>query len=99
MKPEDSLDELFAATRAAVPDTARVEYGFETRLLARLRTERAESWLAWGWKLCPYFAALALAVGAWGYLRVDSAPDEESVFAAVKTGGLPVLQYYLTSAE
>jgi len=99
MKPDDSLDELFAAARSAVPDTARVEYGFETRLLARLRAERADSWLAWGWKLCPYFAALALAAGGWAYAHADSAPDEESLFAAVKTGGLPVLKYYLSSAE
>lgn len=57
MKPD--LDALFAAARTSAPDTSRVEFGFETRLLARLRTERSESWLVWGWKLCPICRARA----------------------------------------
>ena len=34
---DSQLDALFRAARADAPDTARAEYGFETRLLARLR--------------------------------------------------------------
>ena len=36
-----SLDALFARARVSRLDTARAEFGFETRLLARLREMRA----------------------------------------------------------
>ena len=59
------LDRLFEAARAESPDTARVEYAFETRLMARLREERGSSVFAWAWKLAPFFAAVVIAVGVW----------------------------------
>ncbi len=34
---DKTLDALFSAARAALPDTARAEFGFETRLAARIR--------------------------------------------------------------
>lgn len=59
------LDELFAAARRAAPDTSRLEYAFETRLLARLREERETSVQTWAWRLCPFFAAVAVALTLW----------------------------------
>ena len=35
--PEEKLSALFAAARADERDTSRAEFGFETRLAARLR--------------------------------------------------------------
>lgn len=99
MNPDEPLDRLFAAVRANPPDTARAEFAFETRLLARVRAESKSSWYAWAWRLCPYFAALALAAGAWGYLHVEIIPDRESLAASLKQGGLPVFEYYLGDAE
>ena len=64
---DHQLDALFAAARATEPDTSRIEYGFETRLSARLREESSASIFAWAWRLCPFFAALALAVGWWSH--------------------------------
>jgi hypothetical protein len=72
---DQKLDALFAAARATVPDTERAEFAFETRLAARLRAENSSSLFAWAWRLCPFFAALALAVGWWS----DSAQHEEVV--------------------
>ena len=95
MNPDDELDRLFAAARTPSQDHSRLEFGFETRVLARVREERSASWFSWAWKLCPYFAALAVAVGAWGYLHGDSMPDGESFAASVRTVGRPVLDYYL----
>ena len=63
----DKLEKLFQATRAAHPDTARVEFGFETRLLARLRREPAP-WFIFAWKLLPFFAVVVLVLGAWNYV-------------------------------
>ncbi len=65
----DNLDDLFQAARQAKPDTARLEFGFETRLLARLRVERAAEapWYALAWRLAPVFAAVVFALGVWEY--------------------------------
>lgn len=99
MKPDDALKALFAAARDAEPDTARLDIGFEGRILARVREERSAGWFSWAWRMSPYFAALALAAGAWGYLHADGLPDTESVTASLRGGGIPVLEYYLGSEE
>lgn len=85
MSGDDKLNRLFDAARQAKPDTARIELGFETRLLARLRGERERPalWAAWTWRLMPAFAAVALALGVWNY----AAPvAEETDAATVLTG-------------
>lgn len=62
---DEQLNKMFQAARAK-PDTARVEFGFETRLMARLR-ESAAPWFALAWRLMPAFAAVVLVAGAWCY--------------------------------
>jgi hypothetical protein len=62
---DEQLNKMFHAARTK-PDTARVEHGFETRLMARLR-EPAPPWFAWAWRLVPAFAAVVVAAGAWCY--------------------------------
>ena len=99
MKAEDPLDRLFAAARADEPDTARLDLGFEARVLARIREERSGSWFSWAMRMCPYFAALALAAGAWAYLNADGLPASESVSAALREGGLPAFDYFLGGDE
>jgi hypothetical protein len=97
--PDESLDRLFAAAREEKPDLGRAEFAFETRVLARIREDRSSNWFSWAWKMSPYFAALALAAGAWGYLQRDSLPDSESLAASLREGGLPALHYYLGADE
>jgi hypothetical protein len=72
---EEKLNALFAGARSGERDTTHVEFGFETRLAARLREENGGSLSAWAWKLCPFFAAVALAVAWWGHanIREDAA--------------------------
>lgn len=94
---DEKLDKLFGAARGAKPDTARAEYGFETRLMARLRAERepAAPWYAFAWKLVPTFAAVVVALGVWmfidsnvGDLRsVITGDHDETTLAAFFTGG------------
>jgi hypothetical protein len=63
---DDQLSNLFTAARRALPDTARAELAFETRLLARLRAQRQTApWFVWTWRLAPLFAAIVIALGAW----------------------------------
>ena len=69
------LDELFAAARRAAPETSRLEYAFETRLLARLREEREASVQTWAWRLSPFFAAIALALTFWSHAIAKPVPE------------------------
>ncbi len=94
---DDQLNKLFAAARGAKPDTSRAEYGFETRLMAKLRAEREQvlPWYAFAWKLVPAFAAIVVALGVWTYtspgisdLQGAIAGDhEENALATYVTGG------------
>ena len=98
---DQKLDALFAAARTAPQaDTSRAEYAFETRLAARLRAESAGTLSAWAWKLCPFFAAVALAVGWWSHtseraevitpLAAETAPGaDEQLLVAYMTGDRP----------
>ncbi len=67
---DEALHSLFAAVRAEPLDTSRAEFGFETRLLARLKAERAETtgWrelTRWCWRLAPGLAVVTLAFSLW----------------------------------
>ncbi len=63
------LDALFALARERRPDTARAEYGFETRLIARLRARRQPEalslWAVLTWRMAPFFAACVVALAIW----------------------------------
>ena len=85
--PDPPLDALFRAVRAAEPDTVRAQFGFETRLLARLREERGTGIFAWAWKLAPFFAAIALAAGWWGRLSMAQVETTASAVAEVALKG------------
>jgi len=80
---DDRLDELFRAARTVKPDTARTEYGFETRLLARLRAERDQylPWYTFAWKLIPVFAAIVVMAGVW--TLVAPGPSRTDIDSAI----------------
>lgn len=80
------LDELFEAARQESRDTSRVEWGFETRLTARLREEANPfaAVMAWAWRLCPFFAALAVAAALWS--RSESGLNKAEEFLASESG-------------
>jgi hypothetical protein len=94
---DQKLDALFAAARATAPETSRPEFAFETRLAARLRAENSGSLFTWAWRLCPFFAAVALAVAWWSHtteraevvspLVAEAAPaNDEQLLVAYMTG-------------
>ena len=93
---EEKLNALFAAARAEERDTSRAEYGFETRLAARLREEGGGSLSAWAWKLCPFFAALALAAAWWGHVNLRAEAAKEAVTEATQENAEQVLLAYMT---
>jgi hypothetical protein len=99
MNSDPQLDALFRAARDAAPDTSRSEFGFETRLLARLRDERRGSWTWIGMRLCPFFAALVVAAAVFcrGYVSIE--PDASFALDAVRSGGTSALVAWWPEAE
>lgn len=75
------LDALFRAAREDVPDTTRVEYAFETRLLSRLREERGTGLFSWAWRLTPFFAAIVIALGIWNRASTSHLESTASLVA------------------
>jgi len=97
--PKDAkLDRLFAAARKAELYTPEKEYGFETRLMARVRAEREseQSFFMWEWRLIPFFVSLIIFLGIWIYASephpaIDLSAlthigNEEAVLTAYLTG-------------
>lgn len=67
---DSDLDDLFARARAHPPATDAAGFAFETRLLARLREERAaDSRSPLVWRLWLWFAAPAAACVLWAVLQ------------------------------
>lgn len=82
MNPDDQLNGLFRAARQEVYEPRTL--GMETRLMARIREEKARKhsagWLAW--RVAPFFAALTLAAGVWAWMTPNPSPAAE--FAAAE---------------
>jgi len=78
---DGQLDALFAQARARRVDTSKAEYAFETRLLARLRTERETSsvWAMVSWRLIPFFAVCVVALAIWHSEIVTETSDAEQM--------------------
>jgi hypothetical protein len=75
---DKELDKVFKAGRPAKRDTSPTEFGFETRLLARIRAEAQQQvpWSAFAWKLVPVFAAIVLALGVWNLADAEFGPAD-----------------------
>jgi hypothetical protein len=77
---QEALDQLLTQARQMRPETARQEFAFETRLLARLRADR-ESIGFWSWRMVPWFAAVVVALGvfSWGAISDIATPTPDSL--------------------
>ena len=96
---DEKLNALLAAARTMPPDTSRVEFGFETRLAARLRAESAGSLSAWAWRLGPFFAALALATAWWSQTAERTEPIAPLAAEAAPTNDDKLLLAYMTGQD
>ncbi len=95
---DNGLDRLFADARKAELYDPDMEYGFETRLMARIRAEREGRMplLLWAWRLIPVFISIVIVLGIWTYLsdsnqRIDLSAvagigSEETMLTAFLTG-------------
>ena len=75
------LDALFALARANRPDTSAAEYGFETRLMARLRERQEASsiWAMVSWRMIPLFSVCVLGLALWHSEIVSETHDAEQI--------------------
>ncbi|HEV7867573.1 MAG TPA: hypothetical protein VGO90_07815 [Chthoniobacteraceae bacterium] len=99
MNPDQTLDALLATARPIAPGTERTEFGFETRLLARLREERSSSWAWLAVRLSPIFAAAVLAAAAWCHSYTGIEADPTYALDAVQSGGTSALTAWLPEAD
>jgi hypothetical protein len=80
---DPELDALFARARAVKRDTAAAEYGFETRLMARLRDRRRLGSMpifgVLSWRLMPVFAVIVLVLAFWQERVTADARDAEQI--------------------
>lgn len=97
--PKDAkLDKLFAAARKAGLYAPEREYGFETRVMAKIRAEREsqKAFFIWEWRLIPLFVSFIIFLGIWIYASesrsmidlsaLTQIGNEEAVLAAYLTG-------------
>ena len=98
MNGDDKLRMLFASAREFKPDTSRAEYGFEARLMARLRAERSKPalWAVWAWRLIPAFAAFVVLLGIWNYAVPAANGTEADPMAELTSGFEQELFAYFT---
>lgn len=99
MNSDPQLDALFRAARDAAPDTSRSEFGFETRLMARVREERRGSWISIAMRLSPFFAALVVAAAVWCHSYTGIEADASYALDAVRSGGTSAFVAWLPEAE
>jgi hypothetical protein len=99
MNSDQQLDAIFRAARDAAPDVSRREFGFETRLLARIREERRGSWMTIALRLSPVFAALVIAAAVLCRDYADIDPDPSYALDAVRSGGTSALVAWLPEAD
>jgi hypothetical protein len=95
---DDKLERLFAAARKAELYRSEMEYGFETRVMAKIRAknEGRVPYLLWAWRLIPVFISLVILIGIWTYASESSSMidlnvitrigNEEAMLTAFLTG-------------
>ena len=96
MNTAELQNKLLAAARFHPPG-GDAPYGFETRVMARIRAlPKADDWTIWGlalWRAAAPYLAIMLVVSAWTYFSSDSNSDtldmalENTVVAPLNNDG------------
>ena len=95
---DEKLDRLFAVARGTEPFPADREYGFETRVMARIRATRQGEipLLDCAWRLIPAFVTLLVLIVVWMYASeskyaidmsaINGIGNEDTTLVAFLTG-------------
>jgi len=73
-KDDDGIERLFAAARKSQPYNANLEYGFEARVMAKIRERRdgQKPFFSWAWRFMPTLVVVVMMLGAWTYISEQS---------------------------
>ena len=97
-KHDERIDRLFAEARKSQPYESNLEYGFEARVLVKLREQRGaqKPFFLWAWRLIPAMVAVVMMLSAWTYLTeqgqliglssIAGIGNEETMLVASLTG-------------
>ena len=97
-RDDDILERLFADARKSQPYNVNLEYGFETRVTAKIREQRGgqKPFFSWAWRLMPALVLTVMMLGAWTYINehkqiidlsaVTGIDNEETMLVASLTG-------------
>ena len=97
-RDNDRIERLFAAVRKAHLYDAKLEYGFETRVMAKIMEQRnaQKPFFSWAWRLVPAFVSAVLILGMWTYMTehkelldlssITGINSEETLLVASLTG-------------
>ena len=95
---DDILERLFVEARKSHSYNANLEYGFETRVMAKINEQRRGQsiFFSWAWRLIPAFVSAVLILGAWAYASeqgqliglssITGINNEETMLVASLTG-------------
>ena len=97
-KQDERIDRLFAEARKSQPYEANLEYGFEARVLVKIREQRGaqKHFFLWAWRLIPAMVAVVMMLSAWTYITeqgqliglssIAGIGNEETMLVASLTG-------------
>jgi hypothetical protein len=97
-RDDDRIERLFASARKSQPYNANLEYGFETRVMAKIRERRdgQKPFFSWAWRLIPALVVVVMMLGAWTYISeqrqliglssIAGINNEETMLVASLTG-------------
>ena len=73
-RDDDRIERLFAAARKSQPYNTHLEYGFETRVMAKIRERRngQKPFFSWAWRFMPTLVVVVMMLGAWTYISEQS---------------------------
>ena len=73
-RDDDRMERLFAAARKSQPYNTHLEYGFETRVMAKIMEQSAgqKPFFSWAWRLIPALVVVVMMLGAWTYISEQS---------------------------
>ena len=95
---DDDIERLFAVARRSQPYDAQLEYGFETRVMAKIKDRRdsQKPFFLWAWRLIPALVTVVLMLGIWTYISeqrqftglssIAGINNEETMLVASLTG-------------
>jgi len=82
---DDRLERLFAAASKSESYNANLQYGFETRVMAKIKSQREgqKPFFLWAWRLMPAFVFAVLMLGVWTYVTEHRQITDMSTIAGI----------------